>query len=205
MSTQCGVLLFALRSSHFRRAVGLFSLPAPCNVANLESQRANATKRRSRWRACTTTHTGFDLAARTRKERPTKSDAVSGGHFRSRRICDDVLQSAAVGAVAPSDGQGSASCGLNSSPLLGAKPLAAAQRSRGFDARPRWQSTSTPTATATALALAMVLAFAPMGDAKAAAGDCYGVRYDGLCFGVGSIEVSKQHISSRARQRGGSK
>ena len=62
-------------------------------------------------------------------------------------------------------------------------------------------STSAPTATATALDLAIVLAFAPMGDAKAAAGDCYGVRYNGLCFGVGSIEVSKEHISSSAPTR----
>ena len=66
-------------------------------------------------------------------------------------------------------------------------------------------STNTPTATATALALAMVLAFAPMGDAQAAVGDCYGVRsYDGLCYGVGnvgSIEVSKEHISSSAPTR----
>ena len=62
-------------------------------------------------------------------------------------------------------------------------------------------STSTPTATATALALAMMLAFAPMGDAQAAVGDCYGVRYDGLCYGVGSIEVSKEHISSSAPTR----
>ena len=36
-------------------------------------------------------------------------------------------------------------------------------------------STSTPTATATALALAMMLAFAPMGDAKAAVGVCDGM------------------------------
>ena len=66
-------------------------------------------------------------------------------------------------------------------------------------------STITPTATATALALAMMLAFAPMGDAQAAVGDCYGVRsYDGLCYGVGnvgSIEVSKEHISSSAPTR----
>ena len=66
-------------------------------------------------------------------------------------------------------------------------------------------STNTPTATATALALAMMLAFAPMGDAQAAVGDCYGVRsYDGLCYGVGnvgSIEVSKEHISSSAPTR----
>ena len=61
--------------------------------------------------------------------------------------------------------------------------------------------TNTPTATATALALAMMLAFAPMGDAQAAVGDCYGVRYDGLCYGVGSIEVSKEHISSSAPTR----
>merc|ERR1712086_1191439 len=62
-------------------------------------------------------------------------------------------------------------------------------------------STNTPTATATALALAMMLAFAPMGDAQAAVGDCYGVRYDGLCYGVGSIEVSKEHTSSSAPTR----
>ena len=62
-------------------------------------------------------------------------------------------------------------------------------------------STNTPTATATALALAMMLAFAPMGDAQAAVGNCYGVRYDGLCYGVGSIEVSKEHISSSAPTR----
>ena len=36
-------------------------------------------------------------------------------------------------------------------------------------------STSTPTATATALALAVMLAFAPMGDAKAAVGVCDGM------------------------------
>ena len=47
----------------------------------------------------------------------------------------------------------------------------------------------------------MMLAFAPMGDAQAAVGDCYGVRYDGLCYGVGSIEVSKEHISSSAPTR----
>ena len=65
-------------------------------------------------------------------------------------------------------------------------------------------STNTPTATATALALAMMLAFAPMGGAQAAVGDCYGVRYDGLCYGVGSvgsIDVSKEHISSSAPTR----
>ena len=62
-------------------------------------------------------------------------------------------------------------------------------------------STNTPTATATALALAMMLAFAPVGDAQAAVGDCYGVRYDGLCYGVGSIEVSKEHVSSSAPTR----
>ena len=83
------------------------------------------------------THTGCNSAARTRDSRP-KFDAVSGGRFHGR-ICDDVLQSAAAGAVAPSDWQGSASRGHNSSPLLGSKPTTAAQRSRGFDARPRWQ------------------------------------------------------------------
>ena len=62
-------------------------------------------------------------------------------------------------------------------------------------------STNTPTVTATALALAIMLAFAPVGDAQAAVGDCYGVRYDGLCYGVGSIEVSKEHISSSAPTR----
>ena len=211
--------------------------------SNAARTRANATnKRPCRWRACTTTDTGCNSAARTRDSRRPKSQhAFSSGHSRGG-ICDDVLQSAVAGAVvAPGDGRWSAWrghdstcdwhafvtgesarfvaaqsrrlgsarpasflqwCWAEASLLrLGAKPPAAAQHSWGLDARPRWQHQHTNCTTATALALAMMLAFAPMGDAQAAVGDCYGVRYDGLCYGVGSIEVSKEHISSSAPTR----
>ena len=55
-----------------------------------------------------TAHTGCNGAARTGQSRPRpKPDVISGGYFWGR-TCDDVLQTAAGGAVA-TDGQGSAS------------------------------------------------------------------------------------------------
>ena len=61
-------------------------------------------------------------------------------------------------------------------------------------------STSTPTATATALALAMVLAFAPMGDAKAAVGVCEGMsplRSIGCQRAVEAEAQTKVHQEAR--------
>lgn len=59
-------------------------------------------------RAYRTAHTGCNGAARTGQSRPrSKPDVISGGYFWGR-TCDDVLQTAAGGAVA-TDGQGSAS------------------------------------------------------------------------------------------------
>ena len=57
-------------------------------------------------------------------------------------------------------------------------------------------STSTPTATATALALAMVLAFAPMGDAKAAVGVCEGMSPLRSIGCQRAVEASRQFDSS---------
>ena len=57
-------------------------------------------------------------------------------------------------------------------------------------------STSTPTATATALALAMVLAFAPMGDAKAAVGVCEGMPALRSIGCQRAVEASRQFDSS---------
>ena len=143
--------------------------------------------------------------------RPATGDGLLGADTTLRATGTHSSQESRLGPLLPKAGDSAAQGRL---PYNGAgqkQVLSALGQSRPpHSTRGVWMlahdgSTNTPTATATALALAMVLAFAPMGDAQAAVGDCYGVRsYDGLCYGVGnvgSIEVSKEHISSSAPTR----
>ena len=141
--------------------------------------------------------------------RPAMGDGLLGADTTLRATGTHSSQESRLGPLLPKAGDSAAQGRLPFYNGAGQKQVLSAfgqsrrppHSTRGARMLAHDGSTNTPTATATALALAMMLAFAPMGDAQAAVGDCYGVRYDGLCYGVGSIEVSKEHISSSAPTR----
>ena len=142
--------------------------------------------------------------------RPATGDGLLGADTTLRATGTHSSQESRLGPLLPKAGDSAAQGRLPFYNGAGQKQVLSAfgqsrrppHSTRGARMLAHDGSTNTPTATATALALAMMLAFAPVGDAQAAVGDCYGVRsYDGLCYGVGSIEVSKEHISSSAPTR----
>ena len=141
--------------------------------------------------------------------RPATGDGLLGADTTLRATGTHSSQESRFGPLLPKAGDSAAQGRLPFYKGAGKKQVLSAlgqsrrppHSTRGARMLAHDGSSNTPTATATALALAMMLAFAPMGDAQAAVGDCYGVRYDGLCYGVGSIEVSKEQTSSSAPTR----
>ena len=142
--------------------------------------------------------------------RPATGDGLLGADTTLRATGTHSSQESRLGPLLPKAGDSAAQGRLPFYNGAGQKQVLSAllgqsrrppHSTRGARMLAHDGSTNTPTATATALALAMMLAFAPVGDAQAAVGDCYGVRYDGLCYGVGSIEVSKELTSSSAPTR----